>query len=118
MPTLAQPAQPETLERTDQTPMTEPEREASKQIPEDIQDALLEMIRMGERESDLARRGHYKRMLESEEFWKGNQYPIWSEKEFNFKTPWDWSIEKQRVDDQPVYQYIINVYQAYGLTII
>lgn len=112
-------SQADTAERSSEAPQTPEEQQAIKEnIPEDIQAALLDLIRMGERESDLARRGHYKRMLEAEEFWKGNHYPIWSEKDFSFRTPWDYALEKGRLEDQPVYQYIINVFQAYGLTII
>lgn len=87
-------------------------------IPEEIQTALRELMRLGERESDFVRRGHFREMLESEEFWKGNQYPIWSEKEFAFRTPWDYAISQNRMEDQPTYQYVLNIYQSTGLTVI
>lgn len=110
---------PDTPERTPQYPQTKPEaNRLRKKIPEDIQNALRFLVERGEREADFGRRGHVRRMLEAEEFWKGNQYPIWSEKHFNFRTPWDYAIANGRVEDQPVYQYVINIYQSTGLTVI
>lgn len=87
------------------------------ELPKDIQDALQLLDQLSDREADVARRGHFRRMLEAEEFWKGNQYPIWSEKEFSFRTPFDYALEKNRLEDQPTYQYVVNIYQATGLTI-
>lgn len=122
MPILADPQQSpqsDVPERTPDAPQSQAEFEQNKQeFPEEVQVALRELMRMGERESDFGRRGHYREMLESEEFWKGNQYPIWSEKEFNFRTPWDYAISQNRLEDQPVYQYVVNIYQSTGLTII
>jgi hypothetical protein len=110
---------PSTPERSPQAPQTYDEAQQTQQFtPEDVQEALRYLVRVGEIESDFARRGHYRQMLEAEEFWKGNQYPIWSEKEFTFRTPWDFALEKNRLEDQPVYQYVLNMYQAYGLTVV
>jgi hypothetical protein len=110
---------PEVPERSTDAPQTSAEAlAAAQQVPVEIQTALRDLMRLGERESDFGRRGHFREMLESEEFWKGNQYPIWSEKEFNFRTPWDYAVSQNRLEDQPVYQYVINIYQSYGLTVI
>lgn len=118
MPTLTDAPKTETIERDVNTPQSEEEAAVASSLPEDIQGALRDLMRMGERESDFARRGHYKEMLEAEEFWKGNQYPIWSDKEFAFRTPWDYSWANGRLEDQPTYQYVVNIYQASGLTMI
>ncbi len=114
-----QASMPDTPERSSDSPQT-PEEAAFYQqtVPEDVQTALRDLMRLGERESDFGRRGHFREMLESEEFWKGNQYPIWSEKEFNFRTPWDYAVSQNRLEDQPVYQYVVNIYQSTGLTVI
>lgn len=110
---------PDVAERTPQMPQTESDHEQNRQeYPTEIQNALRDLIMRAEREADFGRRGHYREMLEAEEFWKGNQYPIWSEKNFNFRTPWDYALSQGRVEDMPVYQYVINIYQATGLTVI
>lgn len=98
-------------------PETNPPSE-SPDIPVDIQDALRMLDQLSDREADIARRGHFRKMLEAEEFWKGNQYPVWSEKDFTFRTPFDYALEKNRLEDVPTYQYVVNIYQAYGLSIM
>lgn len=120
MPTLSQENQnPDTVERTPQAPQTQADVEQNRQeIPEDIQNALRDLVYRSEREADFGRRSHFREMLEAEQFWIGNQYPIWSEKNFNFRTPWDYALANGRMEDMPVYQYVINIYQATGLTVI
>lgn len=116
--TLNDAKQPDAIEKTPQIPQSPQEKQEQDTIPDEIKEALLDLVRQSERESDLGRRGHFKQMLEAEEFWKGNQYPIWSENEFNFRTPWDYAQASGRLDDQPTYQYTLNVYQSYGLSAI
>jgi hypothetical protein len=117
-PSGSQAQGPDPLEKTPQVPQTPEEKMAMEEIPEEIRNALIELVKQSEREADLGRRGHFKQMLEAEEFWKGNHYPVWSENEFNFRTPWDYSVSHGHLDDQPTYQYKLNVYQAYGLSAI
>lgn len=106
-------------ERSAAAPRTQDQADVMKaELPKDIQGAFQLLDQISDREADVARRGHFRKLLESEEFWKGNQYPIWSEKEFSFRTPFDYALEKNRLEDQPTYQYCVNIYQAYGLAIM
>lgn len=110
--------QPDVIEKTSQMPQTHEEAMTAKSMPEEIRKALVDLVKMSETEADLGRRGHFRQMLEAEEFWKGNQYPVWSENEYNFRTPFDYAVEQGRLEDQPIYQYVLNVFQAYGLSAI
>lgn len=104
-------------ERTSQNPM--PTREqGQEELPERIQNGFKELMRLAELESDPFRRPHIRQWLESEQFWMGNQYPIWSEREFNFRTPFEYALRENKLDEQPIYEYVINIYQAYGLSVI
>lgn len=110
---------PDIPERSPEAPRTPEQAQVIKEeLPKDIQTAFQLLDQISDREADSARRGHFRRLLEAEEFWKGNQYPIWSEKEFSFRTPFDYALQNNKLEDQPTYQYVVNIYQATGLTVI
>lgn len=104
-------------EKTPQNPMPTAEQ-GQVELPDRIQNAFKELVRLAELESDPFRRPHIRQWLEAEQFWMGNQYPIWSEREFNFRTPFEYALRENRLDEQPIYEYVINIYQAYGLSVI
>ncbi len=84
--------------------------------PQDVQDALRELVRGYELESDAVRRHKVRLWREGEEFWKGNQNIWFSEKDSNWHTP----FEREGADreDAPRFDYTINLYRPWGLSII
>lgn len=82
-------------------------------------DALRELVTQCEREDEPVRRPHFKRWMQAEEFWKGNHHSIWDAKENRFRTPFEWALENNKTaTDLPRYQYVTNIYQSYGLSVI
>lgn len=94
-----------------------PEAPAEVQDPPPaVQEALLELVRSYELESDAVRRFKVKTWREGEEFWRGNQNIWFSAKDSNWHTP----FERSGGDgtDTPRYDYAINLYRPWGLSII
>lgn len=88
-------------------------------IEKEKQRQLVDLVRKFERESDTVRRHHVRRFLKSEEMWKGNQHIIWSERQFKWRTPFEWGMDNgKQVNDLPKYQSVTNFYLSFGLSII
>ncbi|MGH8115523.1 MAG: hypothetical protein ACREPS_10800, partial [Rhodanobacteraceae bacterium] len=86
------------------------------EIPRDMQDALREMIRGYELESDATRRHRVRQWREAEEFWKGNQNIWFSAKDSAWHTPFERDDAER--EDAPRFDYTVNVYRPWGLSII
>jgi hypothetical protein len=86
-------------------------------IPSDMQDALRSLVREYELESDSVRRHYVRRFRQAEEYWRGNQHLYWNEREFRWNTPFQQSLD-QGGADQPRYDYVTNIYQAFGLAVV
>lgn len=84
--------------------------------PEDVQNALRELVRGYELESDAVRRHKVRLWREGEEFWRGNQNIWFSTKDNAWHTP----FERDDIarEDQPRFDYAINMYRPWGLSII
>lgn len=100
------PAQPD---RADYGPLYE-------KLPADLVSALRDLKNRFKSESSTARRDEVKKIRQAREFWKGIQYIFWSEVDQKWKTP----FEEDRADSQdtPRYEFVTNIYQAFGLSII
>jgi hypothetical protein len=83
--------------------------------PEAVQEALRELVRGYELESDAVRRFKVKTWREGEEFWRGNQNIWFSAKDSNWHTPFERGGDER---DLPRYDYAINLYRPWGLSII
>ncbi len=96
---------------TPQAPLSEP-----SDPPEAVQDALRELVRAYEMESDSVRRHKVKLWREGEEFWRGNQNIWFSAQDNN----WHAACERPgyNPDDEDVFHYAINLYRPWGLSII
>jgi hypothetical protein len=78
--------------------------------------ALRDLILQAETRTDVIRRHHVRRMLQAEEFWKGNHHLIWDEDHFRWHTPFEVALQESiPKEDLPRFQYVVNIYQAYGL---
>ncbi len=106
----AAPAANRAEQPTPEAPLLQPDP------PEEIQSALRELVRGYELESDAVRRHKVRNWREGEEFWRGNQNIWYSAKDNNWHTP----FERDDLDrtDLPRFDYSINMYRAWGLSII
>jgi len=84
---------------------------------EKIQRALAELVREYEMESDQVRRHFVRRFREAEEFWKGLQHIYWSERDWAWHSPGEFSGQIGG-DDRPRHDSVTNIFQAFGLSII
>ncbi|MGH9485318.1 MAG: hypothetical protein ACRD1F_09710, partial [Terriglobales bacterium] len=87
------------------------------ELPRDMQDALRELVRAYELESDAVRRHKVRAWREAEEFWKGNQNIWFSERDSSWHTPFERDVQSGR-EDMPRFDYTINVYRPWGLSVI
>lgn len=102
-------------ERTAQAPATAEQLELEKLI----QDTLVDLVKTFERDSDNMRKPHFRRLLKSEEFWKGNHHLVWSERNSRWFTPFEKTLEANKDSaEEPRYQYVCNWFQSLGLAFI
>lgn len=105
-------APPNRAEQPDaQSPLVEP-----AEIPQDMQDTLRELVRAYELESDAVRRHKVRSWREAEEFWKGNQNIWFSAKDSAWHTPFE--RDGSNREDMPRFDYTVNVYRPWGLSVI
>jgi hypothetical protein len=90
-----------------------------EQLPERLQAALRRLVLQFSSESDHARRTEIRRIKQAHQFWRGMQYLWWSERDQNWHLPFEQkSTEQTSLEDMPRYEFVTNIYQAFGLSII
>jgi hypothetical protein len=90
-----------------------------EQLPERLQSALRRLVLQFSSESDHARRTEIRRIKQAHQFWRGMQYLWWSERDQNWHLPFEQkSTEQTSLEDMPRYEFVTNIYQAFGLSII
>ncbi len=93
--------------------------ENGEYLPERLQGALRRLVVEFSSESDHARRQEIRRVKQAHQFWRGLQYLWWSEKDQNWHLPFEQRVpEESSVEDLPRYEFVTNLYQAFGLSII
>lgn len=100
-------------------PETDPGRPGAEpvEIAKDMQDALRVLVREYELESDSVRRHYVRRFRQAEEYWRGNQHLYWDAKTFRWNTPFEQALDGGGAD-QPRYDYVTNIFQAFGLAVV
>lgn len=83
-----------------------------------LQSALRDLVRQYEFECDSVRRQFVRRFREAEEFWRGNQNLYWGERDFRWHTPFENALERGSAAELPRYDYVTNLYQAFGLSVV
>ncbi|MGH9700475.1 MAG: hypothetical protein ACRD52_13595, partial [Candidatus Acidiferrales bacterium] len=64
-------------------------------------------------------RAEIRRIKQAHQFWRGLQYLWWSERDQNWHLPFEQTLgERTSVEDMPRYEFVTNIYQAFGLSII
>jgi hypothetical protein len=88
-------------------------------LPDRLQEALRRLVQQFSTESELSRRQEIRRIKQAHQFWRGLQYLWWSERDQNWHLPFEQKImDNSSIEDLPRYEFVTNIYQAFGLSII
>jgi len=80
---------------------------------------LRRIVQQFSTESELSRRQEIRRIKQAHQFWRGLQYLWWSERDQNWHLPFEQKlVDNSSVEDLPRYEFVTNIYQAFGLSII
>ncbi len=91
----------------------------NEQLPDRLQEALRRIVAQFSTESELSRRQEIRRIKQAHQFWRGLQYLWWSERDQNWHLPFEQKlVDNSSVEDLPRYEFVTNIYQAFGLSII
>ncbi|HYL69603.1 MAG TPA: hypothetical protein VEX69_10595 [Candidatus Limnocylindria bacterium] len=121
MPMLRQNPSPDTAI----VPVEGPQHSASpyghnnEQLPERMQEALRRLVHQFSAESESTRRQEIRRIKQAHQFWRGLQYLWWSETDQNWHLPFEQKLANgSSLEDLPRYEFVTNIYQAFGLSIV
>ncbi len=91
----------------------------NEQLPERLQEALRRLVFQFSTESELSRRQEIRRIKQAHQFWRGLQYLWWDERDQNWHLPFEQKLMgNSSVEDLPRYEFVTNIYQAFGLSLI
>jgi hypothetical protein len=91
----------------------------NEQLPERLQEALRRLVFQFSTESELSRRQEIRRIKQAHQFWRGLQYLWWSERDQNWHLPFEQKLsDGATIEDLPRYEFVTNIYQAFGLSIV
>jgi hypothetical protein len=91
----------------------------NEQLPERLQNALWQLVLELTSESEITRRTEIRRIKQAHQFWRGLQYLWWSERDQNWHLPFEQKVtDETSLEDLPRYEFVTNIYQAFGLSII
>jgi hypothetical protein len=91
----------------------------NEQLPDRMQEALRRLVQQFSTESELSRRQEIRRIKQAHQFWRGLQYLWWSERDQNWHLPFEQKLmDNSSIEDLPRYEFVTNIYQAFGLSII
>ena len=81
--------------------------------------ALRELVTQFRQEGMVARRHEIRRIRQARLFWQGLQYAWWNPQDMNWHLPWEAkSFDSSALEEMPRYQFVTNLYQAFGLSFI
>jgi len=90
----------------------------NEQLPERMQEALRRLVYQFSTESESTRRQEIRRIKQAHQFWRGLQYLWWSERDQNWHLPFEQKLtDNTSLEDLPRYEFVTNIYQAFGLSI-
>ncbi len=91
----------------------------NEQLPERLQEALRRLVLEFGTESEVSRRQEIRRIKQAHQFWRGLQYLWWDERDQNWHLPFEQKlVDNSSVEDLPRYEFVTNIYQAFGLSLI
>jgi hypothetical protein len=91
----------------------------NEQLPERLQSALRRIVQQFGTESESTRRQEIRRIKQAHQFWRGLQYLWWNERDQNWHLPFEQKLtDGSSIEDLPRYEFVTNIYQAFGLSIV
>jgi hypothetical protein len=91
----------------------------NEQLPERLQEALRRLVFQYSYESEATRRQEIRRIKQAHQFWRGLQYLWWNERDQNWHLPFEQKLlDNSSLEDLPRYEFVTNIYQAFGLSLI
>jgi len=91
----------------------------NEQLSDRLQEALRRLVFQFSTESELSRRQEIRRIKQAHQFWRGLQYLWWSERDQNWHLPFEQKLlNDSSIDSMPRYEFVTNIYQAFGLSLI
>ena len=91
----------------------------NEHLPERLQEALRRLVLQFSTESELSRRQEIRRIKQAHQFWRGLQYLWWDERDQNWHLPFEQKlVDGSSLEDMPRYEFVTNIYQAFGLSLI
>jgi hypothetical protein len=91
----------------------------NEQLPERLQEALRRLVLQFSTESEASRRQEIRRIKQAHQFWRGLQYLWWDERDQNWHLPFEQKLMNgSSIEDMPRYEFVTNIYQAFGLSLI
>jgi hypothetical protein len=91
----------------------------NEQLPERLQQALRRLVLELTTESEISRRAEIRRIKQAPQFWRGLQYLWWSDRDQNWHLPFEQKFtQESTLEDMPRDEFVTNIYQAFGLSII
>ena len=91
----------------------------NEQLPERLQEALRRLVLQYSTESESTRRQEVRRIKQAHQFWRGLHYLWWSERDQNWHLPFEQKLgENSSIEDLPRYEFVTNIYQAFGLSLV
>src|SRR5271163_4432380 len=91
----------------------------NENLPERLQEALRRLVLQFSTESESSRRQEIRRIKQAHQFWRGLQYLWWSERDQNWHLPFEQKVGgAASVEDMPRYEFVTNIYQAFGLSLV
>jgi len=91
----------------------------NEQLPDRLQETLRRLVFDFGTESELSRRQEIRRIKQAHQFWRGLQYLWWDERDQNWHLPFEQKLmDGSSLEDMPRYEFVTNIYQAFGLSLI
>ena len=88
----------------------------NEQLPDNLQEALRRLVYQFSTESESTRRQEVRRIKQAHQFWRGLQYLWWNERDQNWHLPFEQKLaDGSSIEDLPRYEFVTNIYQAFGL---
>lgn len=91
-----------------------------KKYSESIQNSLLEILKQIEQEDSYTRQRMLRECKQLELYWHGFQHIFWDERVQDFRIPTHDVLEQisSREEIKFIYDYVVNIFKAHGLSII
>jgi hypothetical protein len=91
----------------------------NEQLPDRLQEALRRLVLQYSTESESTRRQEIRRIKQAHQFWRGLHYLWWNEQDQNWHLPFEQKLlDISSVEDLPRYEFVTNIYQAFGLSLV